>query len=262
MLFKKTLTATAMTVAMTLCAFNASAASTDTTLLVKGLFTPGACLPSFVGGNTADFGTNSLENLAPTSGTNKLVQLGGKSMMLQVECTSPTLVAVFSTDQRVDTRVGLDSTHKIENAYGVNLDQPVGATANGFGLGKTNANGVNTGVYSIAVDNKNVTATGVDGSNNSIDLSIDVISTTDYTTATPVWEKNTGYAVFCGTTSGCGSYVGYAVSVAEKGKTTPIAVKKLNLGLWVAAAVQDYSVLGTSDKTELDGNATISIYYL
>lgn len=262
MSFTKTLTATAMTAALALCAFNASAANTDTTLLVKGTYTPGACSPTFVGGNTVDFGTHSITTLAPTTGTNKLVQLGGKSMTLQVECSSPTLVAIFSTDQRVSSRTDLNSTHAIENAYGPNLDMPVSATSNGFGLGTTNANGVNTGAYSITVDEKNVTATGVDANNDPTDLSIDVISTTDYTAASPVWTKTQGYGVFCGMTSGCGSYVGFAVSVANKGTLTPVAVKQLNMGLWIAAAVEDNTTLGTSDKTTLDGDATISIYYL
>ncbi|WP_333496272.1 DUF1120 domain-containing protein [Kluyvera sp. CHPC 1.251] len=244
---KKLLIATSLSAAL-FASFNASAGS-DVTLKVIGSIVPGACVPTLPNGGTIDYGTLRNEAIAPTGVTNKLVQLGQKSMTLTVTCDNEIAVAVTSSDNRSSSNVGLNSTNSyIEDGYD-NGATDVHATSNGFGLGTT-TNSVNIGAYSIAFDTTAATADST---------AVDVITTDDVNATTVTWAASNG--AFCSLTSGCGA-AARALTVAEKGSLTPKAFKVLTAPMVISAAVQDNSVLGTDDTITLDGNATISLVYL
>lgn len=244
---KKLLIAASLSAAL-VSSFNATAGS-DVTLKVIGNIVPGACVPTLPNGGVVDYGTIRNAVIDPTGQTNKLVQLGQKTVTLTVTCDTNIAVAITSSDNRSDTNVGLNSTTSyIEGAYadGSNMT----ATSNGFGLGKA-PNGVNIGAYAVGIDIGSVTADG---------QAVDVLGTDDITASTVTWEKVTSGS-FCSLTSGCNSSL-RADTVAEKGSLTPKAFKVLSAPLLITAAVQDNSVLGTTDTITLDGNATISLVYL
>lgn len=244
---KKVLSA-AMATALMACAFNASAGS-DATLKVIGSIVPGACVPSLPNGGIVDFQTWRNGQIAPTGVANKLVQLGTKTINLTVTCDTEISVAIVDTDNRLDSRVGLNgSTAFIAGslADGGNLATSSGA----FGLGKA-PNGANIGAYSLAIDVNNTTADGT---------KVDVIYVTNGVySENRTWAKTTTGAL-CPLNGGCNTDRGS--SVAETGTTTPKAFKVLNAPLLVGAAVQDNTVLGTAETINLDGNATISLVYL
>ncbi len=255
MFFKKSLTTAAVCAALAVASFNAMAADTtvtsDATLTVIGEYNPGACTPEFTGGGVIDYGKHPNMALNPTGVTNTLVQLGRKNTTLTVKCTAPTLFAITSFDNRLDSRIGLSSTAYIAQAFGSKLN--MNATANGFGLGLA-PNGQKIGSYCIGID----TMAGiVTASDNNGDLNVDVIQTGDFTVATPTWMKSdTGSIV---STNGAKNR---AYSVAKTGELTPVPVTIAQFPLLIDAAVQDNTVLGTTEVIELDGNATLQVLYL
>ncbi|WP_333496271.1 DUF1120 domain-containing protein [Kluyvera sp. CHPC 1.251] len=242
---KKLLIATSLSAAL-FASFNATAGS-DVTLKVIGSIVPGACVPTLPNGGTIDYGTIRNEVIAPTGVTNKLVQLGQKSITLTVTCDNEIAVGITSTDNRSDSNVGLNGTTSfIDGAWTDGTD--AANTSNGFGLGK--AGSINIGAYAITIDVATVTADST---------AVDVLRTEDVNASTVTWETYDG--AFCSLTSGC-SDAARALTVATKGSLVPKAFKVLTAPLLITAAVQDNSVLGTDDTITLDGNATISLVYL
>lgn len=244
---KKLLLAASLGAAL-LTSFNASASS-DVTLKVTGSIIPGACVPTLPNGGVVDYGTIRNAQIDPTGTTNKLVQLGQKTITLTVNCDTEIAVALTSTDNRSDSRVPLSSTSYIEsaNSNGENLT----LSPNAFGLGKAPDGTTNIGDYAVAFDIGSVTADG--------DV-VDVITTADITASTVTWVATTR-AAFCALNNSC-STDKPALSVAETGTVVPKAFKVLTAPLLVTTAVQDNTVLGTEDTITLDGNATISLVYL
>ncbi|MFQ0834511.1 DUF1120 domain-containing protein [Citrobacter freundii] len=243
---KKLLLAASLGAAL-LTSFNASASS-DVTLKVTGSIIPGACVPTLPNGGVVDYGTIRNALIDPTSTTNKLVQLGQKSLILTVTCDTEIAVGITSADNRSGTNIALNSgSSYIENTR--TDGGTLVTTSNGFGLGQA-PNGVNIGAYSISFDTNSITADG-----NAVDL----LTTGDVNTPPLTWTKSNGS--FCSTTSGCTDSA-RALSVAETGTLVPKAFKVLTAPLLVAAAVQDNSILGTDDTITLDGNTTISLVYL
>ncbi|HCJ7370872.1 TPA: DUF1120 domain-containing protein [Enterobacter hormaechei subsp. xiangfangensis] len=246
--FKKVLSAATVAVAFGLSAFAAQAAN-DVTLKVVGTINPAACTPTLPDGGVVDYGTVLNQNIAPTGATNKLVQLGQKSITLNISCESNMSVAFTSTDNRLDSRVNLSSTAFIAGSGTDKSD--FSNTAGAFGLGKTSA-GVSIGAYTVAINTEAVTA---DGAN------VDTLVTGSITEGQRSWEKVApGLGYLC-SLNGCTGYQ-KANTVATAGTTQPKAFKQLSVPLLVTSAVQDNSVLGTTDVITLDGNATISLVYL
>lgn len=243
---KKLLIAASLSTAL-ISSFNA-AASNDVTLKVIGNIIPGACVPTLPNGGIVDYGTIRNGNIDPTGQTNKLVQLGQKTVTLTVTCDTDIAVAVTSSDNRSDTNVALGTNAFIVGAHSDGGNE--GATSNGYGLGSA-SNGENIGSYAIAFDMDSTTADG---------NPVDVVLTHDINASTVTWLKSTNGA-FCSLTSGC-SDSARAYTVAATGSLTPKAFKVLSAPMLITTAVQDNSVLGTADKITLDGNATISLVYL
>lgn len=246
--FKKVLSAATVAAALGLSAFGVQAAN-DVTLKVIGTINPAACTPSLPNGGIVDYGTILNQAIKPTGATNTLVQLGQRSITLNVSCESNLSVGFTSTDNRLDSRVPLSSTAFISGSGTDHSDfsNPTGT----FGLGKTTA-GVNIGAYTVAIDTAAVTADG---------QSVDTLVSEDITSEDSTWNKvMPGLGYLC-STNGCTGYH-KANTVAETGSLAPKAFKELSVPLLVTSAVQDNSVLGTTDVITLDGNAKISLVYL
>ncbi|TXU05214.1 DUF1120 domain-containing protein [Enterobacter hormaechei] len=242
--FKKVISSAAICAALAMS--NAHAAN-DVTLKVIGNIVPGSCVPTLPNGGVVDYGTMSSSVINPTGQTNKLVQLGSKSITLTVTCDSDTSVGISSTDNRHDSMVALSSTAYIENAWFDNTNASL--SPNAYGLGKTTA-GVNIGSYTIAFDPNTSTADGA---------AADVISTLDINAANYTWYKSTGGS-FAPTNSELGQT--RVMTVAAPGTLTPKPFRVMSMPLRVTTAVQDNTVLGTGDTITLDGNSTISLVYL
>lgn len=227
---KKLLVATA--VAMTLSAA-AHAADSTAVLKLTGTLTNEPCMPSLSGGGTVDFGTKNIDELSATE-TN---QLGSKDLTLTIVCAAPTKMGWAITDNRSDTKKSMSvkgGWQADESAFGSNVL---------FGVGKT-AGGVNMGAYSVSMDTTNSTADGV-------------IKPVIY--GTDVGEDGTQWLLFDDfdfANSG-GSQV-YTVSDGA----SPIAFTTAVFPLRISLAVQPTDTLAISEETPIDGQATLTMYYL
>ncbi|EFB2832759.1 MULTISPECIES: DUF1120 domain-containing protein [Escherichia] len=255
MLFKKSLTTAAICAALAVTSFNVMAADTtvtsDATLTVVGEFNPGACTPEFTGGGIIDYGKHPNMALNPTGVTNTLVQLGRKTTTLTIKCTAPTLFAITSFDNRLDSRLPLSGTAYVAKAFGKQMD--MANTSNGFGLGLA-PNGQKIGAFTIGIDTM---AGAVTASDDTGDLTVDVIQTGDFTPAVPTWIKSDTGSII--STNGAKNR---AYSVAKTGELTPVAITMAQFPLLIDAAVQDNTVLGTTEVIKLDGNVTLQVLYL
>lgn len=86
-------------------------------LKVKGTIRPSACMPSFTGDGTVDYGTISAKSLNASSGT----QLPAKTIAFAITCDGPTRIALRTIDNRAASVVtGLSSTG---SSYGLGMYQ-------------------------------------------------------------------------------------------------------------------------------------------
>lgn len=229
---KKLIIATA--VAMTLSA----AAHADSTALLKlkGVLTNDACTPTLSGGGTVDFGTKYTYALSPTA-TN---QLGNKDLTLTIACPSPTKVGWTMTDEKVDSLVTLN----IENARfdGAAIRyEPVE-----FGVGKT-AGGIKIGAYSVAIDADNTLA---DGTKSDVYIADRASGTYEWRTKV---TNDQNWSLVYGDSDQT-----YTVGSDMQ----PAAFTNAVFPLRVALAVQDTTTLAITDDTPIDGQATVTLYYL
>lgn len=227
---KKILVATG--IAMTLTAAGANAASTAE-LKVTGLLSVEACTPTLTGGGTVDYGTIHLAGLSDTQDN----QLGTKDISLTIKCPDAGAKAGWTiSDDSAGTRA-TDIT--ITNADAANGS--VSSADQSYGVGQT-AGGVKIGAYSVYTDITNVTADGV---------KVDAISGA---ATSPTWAKSTTGIIKNGNAE--------LMTVAETGKTDPLAYVTAVFPLKVALAIKDTKTLAITDNTDLNGVATITVKYL
>ncbi|MHA0273255.1 DUF1120 domain-containing protein [Enterobacter ludwigii] len=209
-----------------------SLAADSVDLTVKGKLVTGSCAPSLSNNGVVDFGSMSLADLSKTD-TN---QLGSKNITLTVTCDSAMLVSWMTVDNRMSS---VASSVSIVNA-GANGQTTAKNSAIHYGLGKT-ADGVNIGAYTIVGPNGGYTADGSE---------VDWISNSNDTEWLPKVE---GFQDPKG---------GRKVTAAAIGTLVPIAAQSFVYPLKITAAIQGTDALNITDKTSLDGSATISLIYL
>lgn len=235
-LFKGKFSSLAICLAALTCA--TANAATDATLTVKGRFVPSACNAALSGGGELDYGTMSHSMLNAAAAGNSLVQLAHKSITLTVTCDAATTVGVVAQDNRASSKVALSSTTFIKDYVAGN---DLATTASVFGLGTVGS--AKIGAYAITAMAQQTTADGVEASL--------IIKDTD---TDNTWRASNYGGLFYPD----GSRI---VTVAEKGKTAPLAFSEMVMPLEIAPAVQTKSELGNSE-VNLDGNATLSLVYL
>lgn len=237
--FNKKLSALVVCIAV-LAPVSANAAS-EATLIVKGDFTPAACVPTLDNGGVVDFGSMNSALLATATGSTGMVQLQSKSINLTVTCDAAASVGIFAQDNRTSSTVTLSSSTYVEN--GVAPTKHLTTSVAAFGLGSTD-DGKSIGAYSIRAAPAGVK---VDGE------------------AADLLYKDTSVGTWL--TVAADGRVFYpdqsrVITVADTGKVVPTYFTEMTLPLTIATAVQTKDKLGTSSEVKLDGNATISLIYL
>ncbi|EOL8958297.1 DUF1120 domain-containing protein [Cronobacter dublinensis] len=227
-MFNKTLFIGAGLMAMV----SAAHATDSTDLKVTGKLINGSCTPSLENGGVVDFGNIPLGNLNATQ-TN---QLGTKTTHLSIQCTNAMQVAWIITDNHNDSVASVD----ISDALGT-----VAEATQKFGLGKTLDN-INLGAWFVRVSGVHQ-YDGIDGDMLYNDGIKNYIFGSVWATAPSSVPFNDGSR-------------GY--TLGEKGKKEPVAATLFSYTLNISAAIQGTDTLAISDKTNLDGSATISLFYL
>ncbi|ELY6086816.1 DUF1120 domain-containing protein [Cronobacter sakazakii] len=227
-MFNKTLLIGAGLMAMV----SAAHATDSTDLKVTGKLINGSCTPSLENGGVVDFGNIPLGNLNTTQ-TN---QLGTKTTHLSIQCTNAMQVAWVIADNHNDSVASLD----ISDAQGT-----VTQANQKFGLGKTLDN-INLGAWFVRVSGVQQ-YDGINGDTLYIDGIQNYVPDSAWATTTSGVPYNDGSR-------------GY--TLGEKGTKEPAAATLFSYTLNISAAIQGTDTLAISDKTNLDGAATISLVYL
>ena len=230
---KKLLVATA--VAMTLSA-TAHAADSTAMLKLEGTLTNEPCVGSISGGGTVDFGTNRIAELSATD-TN---QLGSLDTSFTITCTAPTKMAWYINDNRTDSRAavtvkgGFISTESSWRAETL------------FGVGKT-AGGNKIGAYSVSLDGANSVA---DGNIKKIAYAL--------TSEAPNydWSKFNSTNLDLLYSNGTSAYT------ISDDSFTPEAFTTATFPLRISLAVDSTDILAITEDTPIDGDATITMFYL
>lgn len=237
---KKLLLATVLSMAAT-----AVYAEPTAMLKVQGTLTSAGCVPEISNGGLADFGEVGLDSLSSTAA----YQAGHKDVTFTIKCQSATRVGWTIKDDRADSNAGKNKT---SSEFHVDNGTANGAQASGNyqlnGVGKTST-GENIGAYSVATYLTSVTADGA--------------------TAQPIAASMyTGGAISSRSwvnmwTSGIIMNDGTDVmTVAKTGERAPMAFTTAAFPLKIALAIAPSKDLTLTDKTDLDGQSTITLVYL
>jgi hypothetical protein len=237
---KKVLLATVLTMAAT-----AVCAEPTATLKIQGSLTTAGCVPELSNGGLANFGEIGLDSL--TSAVP--YQAGHKDVTLSIKCQSATRVGWTFHDDRADTNAGktLSSTEFYVDNAGNDGTRASGAYQLN-GVGKTSA-GQNIGGYAVSTNLSAVTADGA---------AVQPIASTMYnggTISSRSWINmwNTGYIMNDGTD---------VMTVSKTGQRAPLAFTTATFPRKIALAIAPSKNLTLTDKTELDGQSTITLVYL
>lgn len=170
---------------------------------------------------------------------------GHKDVTLSIKCQSATRVGWTFHDDRADTNAGktLSSTEFYVDNAGNDGTRASGAYQLN-GVGKTSA-GQNIGGYAVSTNLSAVTADGA---------AVQPIASTMYnggTISSRSWINmwNTGYIMNDGTD---------VMTVAKTGQRAPLAFTTATFPLKIALAIAPSKNLTLTDKTELDGQSTIT----
>ncbi|MCW5301040.1 DUF1120 domain-containing protein [Herbaspirillum lusitanum] len=204
---------------------SATAWAADTAeMQVKGRIYPGACLTTFTGDGTIDFGVIPASRL--TAG--QYTRLPAKSIVLALSCDAPTRVALKFSDNRTASRVtGIqtDTSSPTQNAHN-------------FGLGTVN--GKKVGGYAISI----APGTTVDGK-----------------AATRLWGDiggNSWNSGFYWVTNDDLRYF----SFNNDASMTPGALTLLQVKFNVHVGLNKPENLDLQQDVPLDGSTTIEVVYL
>ena len=221
----------------------AQAEESSATLEVTGTLTPGSCTPTLSNSGIIDYGTIYGMGLIAVSN-----QLGVKNIDLTIVCDSPTMVAVYSTDNRADSQAAVE----IKNSWNSNSTISTPITKQRYGLGKTTA-GKPIGAFSIGVDLEGLT---VDAQAVS---AIELLVTSNVNASNVSWTRTSTGALYEHSYS---SWDAVTPGYYDYGRFYPIAFTNATLPLIISAAVSQYNTLDTKDEINLDGNVTLSMVYL
>lgn len=237
---KKVLLATVISLVAT-----AVYAEPTATLKIQGSLTTAGCVPELSNGGLANFGEIGLDSLSSAVP----YQAGHKDVTLTIKCQSATRVGWNFKDDRADSNAGktLSSTDFYVTDAGNDGSKASGAYQLN-GVGKTNA-GENIGGYSISTYLSAVTADGA---------AVQPIASSLYTGGTissRSWVNmwNNGYLANDGTD---------VMTVSKSGQRAPLAFTTAVFPLKIAMAIAPSNGLTLTDKTQLDGQSTITLVYL
>lgn len=204
---------------------------------VRGQFVPAACATTVSGGGTVDYGTIRAETIAKDDFT----MLQVKTLDLSVTCEAPMKIALHSTDMRAGTAVAMTGKSWNVKAMG-------GAYSSGTPLGLGKAGDKNIGAWAMWMEPDSIKADG---------NAVDPIMLSGLPTATNnSWTKAGSGSTWLANAGD--SYKSWAAT----GTTTPVALKTLTGTLSVQAGINKGSELDLTKVVNLDGLATIQVFYL
>ncbi|QIP94577.1 DUF1120 domain-containing protein [Serratia fonticola] len=198
---------------------------------VIGTITPAACKATIAGGNTFDYGTI----LAGSLSQDDFTVLPEKTTGFSITCEAPAKMGIQTVDNRSGTKV---------NPVGKSLaGLVITETSAIMGLG-TDPAGNKIGAYVAAIPDSSVRVDTADAAENifSRDSGITWIKSTDNQT---LFVNNSN--IF---------------SWTKVGEKTPLAFKVLNGEIKLQAAIAPASTLNLTQPIQLDGSATVQLYYL
>lgn len=204
---------------------------------VRGQFVPAACNLTVSGGGTVDYSTIKAETIAKDDFT----LLGVKTLDLSIACEAATKLALHTTDMRSNSVVTLTGKN-----WGVKASTVATSDKPGLGLGQ--ADDKNIGAWAMWMEPASIKADG---------NAVDPIALGGLPSATNnVWSK-----AATGTTWLTNTGDDYK-SWAATGTTTPLAFKSLTGTLSVQAGINKGSELDLTKAVQLDGMATLQVFYL
>lgn len=237
---KKRLLAIALSMAAT-----AVYAEPTAMLKVQGTLTSAGCVPEISNGGLADFGEVGLDSLS----SNVAYQAGHKDVTFTIKCQSATRVGWTIKDDRADSNAGKG---KSSNEFHVDNGTASGAQAYGTnqlnGVGKTAA-GENIGGYAVSTYATAVTADGA---------TVQPIAASMYTGGT-ISSRSWVNLWTSGILNNDGTDV---MTVSKPGERSPMAFTTAAFPLKIALAIAPSKTLTLTDKTDLDGQSTITLVYL
>ena len=214
-------------------------------LKVHGTLTSAGCVPEISNGGVADFGEVGLDSLS--SGV--AYQAGHKDVTLTITCQSATRVGWTIKDDRKDSNAG---AHKTSSEFHVDNATASGAQAYGDyqlnGVGKTSA-GESIGAYSVSTYMNAVTADGA---------TVQPIAAAMYTGGT-ISSRSWINLWATGILTNDGTDV---MTVAKTGERAPLDFTTAAFPLKIALAIAPSKNLTLTDRTDLDGQSTITLVYL
>ncbi|WP_081078740.1 DUF1120 domain-containing protein [Burkholderia pseudomultivorans] len=226
------------------------AASTATgTLAVTGALVPGTCSVTLQGGGNADYGTISSTSLNASSTTGTALATS-PAIPMTVSCSAPTQIAFRVLDNRAASLASIKSGSNVTLQLNSGTVAKCASSCPGYlayGLGTVSGtNNTAVGVYSITADTFAVDGTagaaaatyGADSSGNFGPYSA--------ATAVQAYSQPSGYWT-------------WVSSVTAK---APTMGQVFTANLYVTPTINNTSALPLNTNIKLDGNATVTIFYI
>lgn len=201
----------------------AASAAETTELTVTGTIKPGACIPTFAGGNVVDYGVIFAKSLTP--GQYKVLEK--KQIGLNINCYARTKIAIKLTDNRAASRVfGIVSSVSVSSEEKFN-----------FGLGTVA--GQNVGGYALTMDSS---------------------TTADDRPVSNIYVTNRTKGAWAISANGLDP-INY-FSFSQSGTSYPLAVTSVSMKINVQAVLNKPENLPLTQEVPFDGSATFEVIYL
>ncbi|KVL40273.1 DUF1120 domain-containing protein [Burkholderia sp. MSMB1835] len=224
------------------------ASSATGTLAVTGALVPGTCSVTLQGGGKADFGTISSTSLNASSTTGTALPTSA-AIPMTVSCTAPTQIAFRVLDNRAASLASITSGSNVTlqlNSGTVAKCASSCARYLAYGLGTVSGTTTAVGVYSITAD-----TFAVDGTAGAAAATYGADS-----------KGNFGPYSAATTVQAYSQPSGYWTWVSSVSATAPTMGQVFTANLYVTPTINNISALPLNTNIPLDGNATVTIFYI
>ncbi|MDF0503957.1 DUF1120 domain-containing protein [Burkholderia cenocepacia] len=223
------------------------ASSATGTLAVTGALVPGTCSVTLQGGGKADFGTISSTSLNAASTTGTALPTS-PAIPMTVSCTAPTQIAFRILDNRASSLASIKSGSNVTLQLNSGTIAKCASSCPGYlayGLGTASNNNA-VGVYSITAD-----TFAVDGTAGAAAATYGADSKGNFgpysaATAVQAYSQPSGYWTW----------------VSSVSATAPTMGQVFTANLYVTPTINNASALPLNTNIPLDGNATVTIFYI
>ncbi|MGK8206188.1 DUF1120 domain-containing protein [Burkholderia cenocepacia] len=224
------------------------ASSATGTLAVTGALVPGTCNVTLQGGGKADYGTISSATLNAASTTGTALPTSA-AIPMTVTCSAPTQIGFRILDNRSASLTSITSGNNVTlqlNSGTVAKCASSCARYLAYGLGTVEGTTTAVGVYSITAD-----TFAVDGNAGIAAATYGADSKGNFgpysqAAAVPLYSQPAAYYTW----------------VASKTATAPTTGQVFTANLYVSPTINNTSVLPLNTNIKLDGNATVTIFYI